>query len=152
MLAISSTFIITKNIAIVEVDGNSMAPTYKDGDVAIMKKSKEIKRDSVVIFNSPKSWNLNEKMFIKRIIGVEGDKIEVKNDFLYRNDVKIANIEARACTPEKATIIVSRGNIFVAGDNHGASNDSLTKLCMDSSDYLIDTDKIVVIGKPFVLN
>ena len=44
------------------------------------------KRGDVVVFKWPKN---EKKDFIKRVIGISGDKIEIKDDVLYMNDEKI---------------------------------------------------------------
>jgi signal peptidase I len=75
---------------LLEVEGNSMFPTYHDGERMIAEKIsmryKEIKRGEVVIFQHP---GYSEKhLLIKRVIGLPGETFEMKDGFVYINDEK----------------------------------------------------------------
>lgn len=150
LTAVLVAFTISRNIVVVEVDGNSMFPTYEDGDVALMKKSSKKEIDSIVIFNSPREWGSEERMFIKRLVGVSGDTIKIKNNNLIRNGEVIANIEKRNCE-DVNTITIPEGYFFAVGDNHGNSKDSLTKLCQNEN-FLVKEERVVAVGKPFTIN
>lgn len=74
------------------------------------------------------------KDFIKRVIGVGGDKVEIKNKVVYVNDValsepykihKDANIEEKGATVRDnfGPITVPYGKFFVMGDNRDQSFD-----------------------------
>jgi signal peptidase I len=75
------TFIIGNYI----VEGPSMMPTLEDGDRLIVNKLdykfREPKRFDVIIFHATKSDD-----YVKRVIGLPGDKITYANDQLYVND------------------------------------------------------------------
>ncbi len=62
------------------VSGASMDPTFADGQYLIVdqlsQRFEEPKRDSVIIFKYPKD---KTKFFIKRVIGLPGETIEIKN-------------------------------------------------------------------------
>jgi signal peptidase I len=60
------------------VDGASMNPTLQDQDRMIVTKIGEPKRFDIVVFHAPEG-----KDYIKRVIGLPGDRIEYKNDVLY---------------------------------------------------------------------
>ena len=89
-------------------------------------------RGDVIVFRFPKN---EEKDFIKRVVGIPGDKIEVKNKILYVNDVRQSepyiNRGEDAISPR---IIPGRDNFgpvvvppdayFVMGDNRDHSLDS----------------------------
>ncbi len=85
-----------------KIPSGSMKPTLLIGDHILVNKFiygikipftdryimqiKKPKRGDIVIFK----WPRNEKKdFIKRVIGIEGDKITIKNDILYINNEKI---------------------------------------------------------------
>ena len=85
-----------------KIPSGSMKPTLLVGDHILVNKFiygikipftdhfvlqiKKPRTGDIVVFN----WPRNEKKdFIKRVIGVEGDKVEIKDDELYVNDRKI---------------------------------------------------------------
>lgn len=67
-----------------QVVGPSMDPTLKDGDILILNKIGyrlfDIKRFDIVSINTNTS-----KYFVKRIVGLPGEKIEYKDNVLYIN-------------------------------------------------------------------
>lgn len=74
-----------------------MAPTLKVGDRILVDQSKEarvsVKRGDVIVFKYP----INpEKNFIKRVIGMEGDKVQIINGNLYLNDQIVATTRAES--------------------------------------------------------
>ena len=116
------------------VDGLSMMPTLHNGDRMIVSKLGEPERFDIVVFHAPE-----EKDYIKRVIGLPGDKVEYKNDTLYINgkaineeylqeykdqfsdgplteDFALKDIIDEETVPE--------GEIFVMGDNRRFSKDS----------------------------
>ena len=79
------------------------------------------KRGDVVIFHAPGG---PARDFIKRVIGLPGDTVEVRQGAVYVNgkplDEPYKNRDSRTVAP----IVVPAGNIFVMGDNRPFSNDS----------------------------
>lgn len=63
------------------VHGESMAPTFENDDKVIITKTTKIDRFDQIVFNAPDA----DEHYIKRVIGVPGDSIEVKDDVLYVN-------------------------------------------------------------------
>jgi len=62
---------------------------------------------------------------IKRVIGIEGDKVEVRQGKLYINDHPIDEPYIRAAPAQSyGPVIVGKGQLFVMGDNRGNSSDS----------------------------
>jgi signal peptidase I len=120
------------------VEGKSMMPTLQDGNLLIINKIGyqigELHRFDVIVFHA----NENED-YVKRVIGLPGDRLFYKNDTLYINGQKVEEpyLEAykkqlvgsqltgdftlQRVTGEKA---VPPGHIFVLGDNRLASQDS----------------------------
>ena len=77
-------FVLTFVVAFQTVAGNSMDPTLKDGQIVLVSKfsykiSKITRNDIVVLKNHGKSY-------VKRVIGLPGEKIEYLDGFLYVND------------------------------------------------------------------
>lgn len=117
-----------------QVSGNSMFPTYKDGEytlttVKLLLNTSSLKRGDVIVFESPTN---QERDFIKRIIGLPGDQISIINGFIYVNNKKLdesaylaPNVTSgiiRFTTDQ--TITVPLNNFFVLGDNRPGSSDS----------------------------
>ncbi|RPI77694.1 MAG: signal peptidase I [Desulfobacteraceae bacterium] len=84
------------------IPSGSMIPTLVPGDRILVNKFiygpkipftdqyiariKKPQRGDIVVFKYPKDENLN---YIKRVIGIEGDRIEIKNNILYIHSKKI---------------------------------------------------------------
>lgn len=67
--------------------------------------------------------------FIKRVVGLPGDRIAIKNGHVYRNDVPEKDTYIRPCTGQSScqfpiAITVPRGDYYMMGDNRGQSDDS----------------------------
>ena len=110
----------------VKVDGRSMDATLVDGEVMFVTKFDylfdEPERFDVVICHYPNRGSTN---FVKRVVGLPGDTVEVKDGYLYVNGEKYEeeDITHRPnYTLEAYT--VPEGQYFVLGDNRSNSNDS----------------------------
>jgi len=90
------------------------------------------KRDDIIVFIYPNDRSLD---FIKRVIGIGGDKIEIKNKKIFINDREYKDsygiysdslIYPGAMQPRDnfGPIIVPQGSLFVMGDNRDNSKDS----------------------------
>ena len=80
------------------------------------------KHGDVVIFQFP---NDPTRDFVKRVIGVPGDTIEIKRGEVFRNGVALD--EPFVTTPSSRTyppVYVEVGHYYVLGDNRRSSNDS----------------------------
>lgn len=64
------------------VSGPSMQPTFENGDRIIALRHSDLKRGDIVIIDAPDQPGV---LYIKRVIGLPGDKIESKNDVMYIN-------------------------------------------------------------------
>ncbi|MDQ8043972.1 MAG: signal peptidase I [Solirubrobacteraceae bacterium] len=68
-----------------------------------------------------------KQAFVKRVVGVPGDKISVKGGHVIRNGTPVDEPYARPCddaTCNIATFTVPAGHYFMMGDNRGNSDDS----------------------------
>lgn len=114
-----------------KVEGNSMLNTLHSGDMLFVDKvSKHFKgynRGDIVIIEAP---DQKDTLYIKRIVGMPGDNIEVKNGSVYVNgevyEENYINSEETLTTNENSSWEVKDGEYFVMGDNRlpNASNDS----------------------------
>jgi signal peptidase I len=66
--------------------------------------------------------------YIKRVVGVAGDRIEIRDGHVIRNGVRQSEPFARSCTGTDCTfgiaVTVPKGSVYVMGDNRGNSSDS----------------------------
>ncbi len=116
-----------------QVKGQSMEPNFHNGDYILTSKItykfRKIKRGDVIILKSPKNPEIE---FIKRIVGLPGDRIMVKDGYLYVNGQRWEEPYANHPTNtweggflrEGEEFIVPEGYVFVLGDNRPRSSDS----------------------------
>lgn len=107
------------------VEGSSMKPTLYNGDIIIYKKNKKnIERFDIVIFK------LNNQFFIKRVIGLPGEKVEYSNNKLYVDNEVIDEYFQKSITNDFSIESITNNNfipedkILVLGDNRLYSHDS----------------------------
>jgi signal peptidase I len=104
----------------------SMEPNFHEGQRLVVNKAiyifGEPERGDVIIFKAPSG---RQEDFIKRVIGLPGDTIEVRDKAVYVNDVKLD--EPYVSSPPTYTLgkqKVPEDSYFVLGDNRNHSNDS----------------------------
>lgn len=140
--------ILSFNFSLLHIKGSSMSPTYENGDIVIIKHSKEFKDGDIVIFNSPETWTKESLKFIKRIAASEGDVINITNQSVELNGKIIAHNE-NCKTQNSISIKIGKDELFVLGDNFGESNDSYFQFCKDNSDFTISKNLIITHGSEF---
>ena len=112
-----------------EVIGHSMEPAFEAGDKVLVdqiayKIGKPDRFDVVVFRNSSNE----EQIYMKRVIGLPGEKIQIQNGNVYINDELLdmgentekINLPGVADNP----IVLGKGEYFVIGDNYDSSEDS----------------------------
>lgn len=128
------------------VEGGSMMPTLQDGNKLVVNKIGyqigELQRFDVIVFHA------NEKEdFVKRIIGLPGDRVDYKDDHLYINGKLVeepflekyrketlgGRLTGDFTLEEVAhTETVPEGQLFVLGDNRLESWDGRHFGCIDA--------------------
>lgn len=130
-----SIFAVSKALNVVRVSGMSMFPTYTPNElVRTTSDTSNIKLDDVVVFKvdpdklkgTPAGDDGKSHKLIKRVVAVEGDTVQVKNGYLYRNDEKVIDKFDKMKDSGLASlpITVKKGEVFVLGDNRNNSYDS----------------------------
>ena len=138
LISIVVVFLCTRFlIRPVRVDGDSMYPTLHNGEIMIMSKlhygtsyffnqpivlGGEPERFDVVVCRYPDRGSTN---FVKRVVGLPGDTVQISGGYLYVNGVKYTEkfLSARMYS-DYGPYIVPEGHYFLMGDNRNNSNDS----------------------------
>jgi len=113
----------------------SMENTLQPGQYVLVDKISpafsDYKRGDVIVFEPPQGYSEDGQdiPFIKRVIGVAGDLVEIKDDSVYVNGVKLNEpyvYDGQPTTPlnGQSSWRVPAGDLFVLGDHREASQDS----------------------------
>ncbi len=149
-------FVLTFVVQAFQIPTGSMIPKLLIGDFLLVNKMayvrpasafegllvprKQIKRTDIIVFKWPRDLT---KDFVKRVIGLEGEKVEIRDKQLYINDQPIeepykVHKERQAGSKEDlyqydlatganyGPVTVPPGHLFVMGDNRDDSADSRT--------------------------
>jgi signal peptidase I len=120
-----SCFIIIFLYQPVKVEGTSMMPSLEDQERIFVNKFvyrlEPIERGDIIVFRDP------SKSFIKRVIGLAGDHIQIDAGRVFVNGKPIEeDYVPRAYEDERsyAEVVVPPDSYFVLGDHRSLSNDS----------------------------
>ena len=127
LIALVLAFLIRQFFfAIFMVDGESMVPTLQNKERLIVNKIvydlHKPEYGDILVFKYPSDQT---KDFIKRVIGLPGDKIEIRNYKVIRNGKELDEpYIAEPTAPNEQTYTVPDNTVFVMGDNRNYSKDS----------------------------
>jgi len=147
-------FVMTFVVQAFQIPTGSMEPTLLVGDFLLVNKlvysapatalertvlpRRDIRRQDIVVFKYPEELH---KDFVKRVIALEGEKLEIKNKQVYindqpivesykvHNDAQVLNKEGYyhyddAIRDNFGPVVIPAGHCFVMGDNRDNSMDS----------------------------
>lgn len=104
------------------IEGKSMEPLYREGDIVFVRRFfSKIERNDVIVIKLH-----NQSYAVKRVLAVGGDKIDYKGGEIFVNDEnrgKIASGDYRMFF-ENSSFTIEKNSFFVLGDNRSASIDS----------------------------
>lgn len=118
------TFVIEARV----IPSGSMIPTIEISDRVMVCKFiyyfKEPKRGDIIVFQPPAQLNAKYD-YIKRVIGLPGEKIQMKDHQVFVNDRPLKEpYIAEPLNYEWGPVTVPDGNLLVLGDNRNNSYDS----------------------------
>ena len=140
-MAAVAALIATLVLPVLQIEGTSMEPTLVNGDIVLLTKTTALERGDICGF----SWN--NKILIKRVVGIPGDWIEIDTDgTVYLNGKKLNEpyadqIAFGECDLE-FPFQVPQEQYFVLGDMRESSIDSRNTLI-----GCVETEQII--GKIF---
>jgi signal peptidase I len=141
IVAAVSVLIATLVLPVLQIEGTSMEPTLVNGDIVLLTNTTNFDRGELCGF----SWN--NKLLIKRVIGIPGDWIEIDTDgTVYLNGEKLDEPYAEQLAMGECDLEfpyqVPQEQYFVLGDMRETSIDSRNTLI-----GCVEKDQIV--GKVF---
>jgi signal peptidase I len=123
-----SVFIIVFLYQPVKVEGTSMMPNLSDQERIFINKFvyhwEAVERGDVVVFKYPRDPS---KSYIKRVVGLPGDKVQIDDGRVFVNGVLLDETYVPVqYTDERSyeQITVPAHSYFVLGDHRNLSNDS----------------------------
>jgi signal peptidase I len=128
-VALGATFMMVLHMFVLQISivkGHSMEPSLEDGDRLVVDRFAadigDVHRGDVVVLRYPRNPSID---FVKRVVGLPGDHIAMRNGQVYVNGViqtaEWTCIEDRQDLPEAT---MPDGTYFVLGDNRPISCDS----------------------------
>lgn len=125
LLSLLLFFAINTISARIRVDGSSMEPTLHSGEFMIVNKlayklgSPQV--GDVVVFHFPGN---PEQEYIKRIIGLPGDRVDIREGMVSVNGQALNEPYIAAPPAYEESLTIPPGMLFVLGDNRNNSSDS----------------------------
>lgn len=147
VIAVMVALVVINFVTPTFVEGNSMEPNLHDGDYLIMSRQsykllggEPEYGDIVVVRSSLEDEDGEEKLIIKRIIGLPGDEITIENGKVYVNGVEQDDSYTKDGVTDGAIegLIVPDDSVFCLGDNRLNSKDSRSPSvgCIPMNDIL----------------
>lgn len=107
------------------VQGISMVPSFENGELLLTEKISykvsRIERGDVIVFEAPIDRKAD---FIKRVIGLPGENVEIKEGHVFINGEKLEESYIFSQTEGFVNVTLPKDEYLVLGDNRTASSDS----------------------------
>ena len=119
-----------------KVPSGSMEPTIEIGDRILanklVRRLRPPRRHEIIMFKTEEWMDPKPKIFVKRVVGIPGDRLQVRAGKLYRNGKAVEEPYIMGpplyTWPEDAEeggeVVVEDGSVIVMGDNRNNSKDS----------------------------
>ena len=137
VVAAIAALIATLALPVLQISGSSMEPTLNDEEIVLVMKTTNMDRGELCCFS------YQNKLLIKRIIGIPGDKITMdEQGNVYLNDEKldepyVTDLAWGECDIE-FPCFVTENHYFVLGDHRSTSIDSRSSVIgLVSEDYIL---------------
>jgi signal peptidase I len=133
-----------------KVEQQSMQHTLEQDQYVLVDKLTprwdDYSRGDIIVFTPPEQWNsLQNTPFIKRVIGVAGDEVEIRDGAVYINGSELDEPylyqvdgvpQPTESSGSQSTYLVPEGEIFVMGDHRSNSADSRSFGTIATSDVV----------------
>lgn len=149
VIGFAFVFINTFFISLAQVSGVSMEPQFFDqDDVIIQHQMSDITRGDIVVVKDP---DRPQTYIVKRIIGLPGETVEVREGRVFINEVALnedylLSEVGTSCNGEYCSVSLGEDEYYVLGDNRSSSNDSRRLGIFEIDDLL---GEVVIIVRPF---
>jgi signal peptidase I len=128
-LALGATLMALVHLFVVQISvvrGHSMEPALQDGDRLVVDRVSctlgQVQRNEIVVLRCPRNPEVD---YVKRIVGLPGDRIEMRRGRLYVNgELLIGDYQPVPDEAELPELTVPEGHYYVLGDNRPVSCDS----------------------------
>ena len=131
--AVAAVLIVVFVVQPVKVEGTSMAPRLADQERIFVNKLSyrfaNVERGDIVVFWYPRN---PAKSFIKRVIGVPGETVEIKRGVVFVDGRRLEEpyLRSEYLDHDYHTTRVPEAQYFVLGDRRNSSNDSRNWGCV----------------------
>lgn len=137
VVAAVAVLIATLALPVLQIKGSSMEPTLNDEEIVILLKSSRLERGQLCCFS------YQNKLLIKRVIGIPGDRITIEEDGTVLLNGKILDEpyildKALGECDIDFPVNVTENHYFILGDHRSTSIDS-----RNSAVGLVSSEQIV---------